>query len=86
MVFFDAALISTLEEIKDQIKTVKRFVVMGTLDTTIPPNKLPNCESYEVLVASGSESFEFPNNIDENDALGLCYTSGTTGQPKVKNV
>jgi fatty-acyl-CoA synthase len=73
-----------IEEIKDQIKTVKRFVIMGTLDTKVPRNKLPNCEAYEALVATGSDTFEFPNNISENDALGLCYTSGTTGQPKVK--
>jgi fatty-acyl-CoA synthase len=42
---------------------------------------LPGAESYETLLADSSEDFELPE-IDENDAAGMCFTSGTTGRSK----
>jgi fatty-acyl-CoA synthase len=41
----------------------------------------PGAESYETLLAHSSEDFEFPE-IDENEAAGMCFTSGTTGRSK----
>ncbi|XOT95423.1 AMP-binding protein, partial [Alcaligenes pakistanensis] len=42
---------------------------------------LPNLLCYETLIASESDEFDWPD-FDENTASGLCYTSGTTGNPK----
>jgi fatty-acyl-CoA synthase len=47
----------------------------------MPDSALPNLMCYETLVASGSPDFRFPD-IDEKAACALCYTSGTTGNPK----
>ena len=46
------------------------------------PDALPHgWEDFESLLAHGSEGFRYPD-VDENDAAAMCYTSGTTGQPK----
>src|SRR6202012_3152117 len=47
----------------------------------MPQTKLPNAICYEELVASEDENFDWAK-IDERDAAGMCYTSGTTGNPK----
>ena len=58
---------------------VQNFVLLNT-----PPgveSKLPNSLVYEELMAEADDDFDwYPAN--ENDAVGLCYTSGTTGNPK----
>src|SRR5690606_7304437 len=43
--------------------------------------KIPNLLNYEELLESGSEEYRWPS-LDERSAVGLCYTSGTTGNPK----
>ena len=44
---------------------------------------LPNAVDWDEFLASGSEApIEWPRDIDETNAMGLCYTSGTTGNPK----
>ena len=43
--------------------------------------KLRNAICYEELIATGDSSFAWPK-LDENEACGMCYTSGTTGNPK----
>jgi fatty-acyl-CoA synthase len=47
----------------------------------MPATTLRNTESYESFIGSQSESYEWPE-LDEKDAVALCYTSGTTGDPK----
>ena len=71
--------IGMLEKIKDQLKTVKQFVVMG--DGPIPQSTLSPAVSYEELLAAESESFDWPS-LAEREAAAMCYTSGTTGNPK----
>jgi fatty-acyl-CoA synthase len=69
--------VSLLEKIKDQLTTVKHFVVMGDA----PQTTLSPALSYEELLAAESDSFAWPL-LNENEAAAMCYTSGTTGNPK----
>ena len=47
----------------------------------MPETSLPNAVCYETLLAAESEAYEWPQ-LDERTASALCYTSGTTGDPK----
>jgi Acyl-CoA synthetases (AMP-forming)/AMP-acid ligases II len=80
VIFVDASLVPLLERIRDQIPTVKAFVIMsdaGPVQTTLSP-----ALDYEALLAESPEApYPWPR-LDENAAAGMCYTSGTTGNPK----
>jgi fatty-acyl-CoA synthase len=69
-----------LEKIAEHTTGVEGYVVM-TDDKNMPQTSLKNAVSYESLIAAESEEFEWPE-FDENAAVALCYTSGTTGDPK----
>ena len=74
----DASLWSLLEPIKKDLKSVKHFIVMKDSPTAeIPEGTL----DYEALVADARPIETWPK-LDETDAAGMCYTSGTTGHPK----
>lgn len=78
-IFVDATLVPLLEKIAPLLETVEHFVIINaTKDFT---TTLPNTIHYEDLLSDQSENFEWPE-LDENDASGMCYTSGTTGLPK----
>ena len=68
------------EGLADQCPGVKGWVVL-TSEEHMPETSLANAICYEALLATGSEQFEWPA-LDENAACALCYTSGTTGNPK----
>jgi fatty-acyl-CoA synthase len=75
----DEDLLPMLERLAGQIPTVKHILVFsnsGDFKTT-----LPAAHNYETLLSAESTDFEWPE-IDENAPMGLCYTSGTTGNPK----
>ncbi len=75
----DADLLPLLDRIADQITRVKNFIVMSnTGDYT---TKLKPAHDYEKLIQGESTHFIWPD-LDENAPMGLCYTSGTTGNPK----
>jgi len=74
----DASLWHLLEPIRKDLTSVKHFIVMKDTPTAeIPPGTL----DYEALVAAATPVTEWPR-LDETDAAGMCYTSGTTGHPK----
>jgi fatty-acyl-CoA synthase len=74
----DASCWPTLEPIRKDLKTVEHVIVMkDTPGAEIPPGAL----DYEALVREARPMTEWPR-IDETDAAGMCYTSGTTGHPK----
>ncbi|MGB4246987.1 MAG: 3-(methylthio)propionyl-CoA ligase [Pseudohongiellaceae bacterium] len=79
-VFVDLTFVPLLEAVKDHIPVVKGFVIM-TDRAHMPASSLPNLLCYEDLIAPHSEEFAWPE-FDEKTAAGLCYTSGTTGNPK----
>jgi len=78
-VFFDVTFAPLVDAIAANCKTVKRWVAM-TSDATKPEMKT-KADCYETLMSAASEDYDWPL-LDENAAAGLCYTSGTTGEPK----
>ena len=79
-VLVDLLVLPLLEKIAGEIPGVEGFVVM-TDDAHMPDTSLKNAVSYESLIGSESDEYEWPV-FDERDACALCYTSGTTGDPK----
>jgi len=63
-----------------QISAVEGFVVM-TDEAHMPETSLPNAVCYETLIGAESANYAWPQ-LDERSASALCYTSGTTGDPK----
>ncbi len=78
--FFDACFAPLVEQIAPQLKTVKFYVLLGTA-AELPAMNLPHPPiAYDDFIAGNPER-EWAA-LDENTACGLCYTSGTTGDPK----
>ena len=69
-----------IEAVAPQCPLVKGWVVMTTREH-MPESTLENVICYEELVGSHDDQFSWPA-IEENEACALCYTSGTTGNPK----
>jgi len=78
--FFDLPFVPLLEAVEDKLKSVKGFVIM-TDKAHMPQTKLKNVMCYEDLLSAESSEYQWPD-FDENTASSLCYTSGTTGNPK----
>ena len=79
VVLVDATLIPLIGRVAPELKTVEQFVIMGDGDAS-PLGS--NVLSYEELLAAESgEPYDYPD-IDERSAAAMCYTSGTTGNPK----
>src|SRR6185503_7301409 len=84
LVFFDVTFAPLVEKLAPGLKSVKHFVAMtdrATLEKLGLSGKMPNLVCYEDLVAGESPEFAWPR-FDERTAACLCYTSGTTGNPK----
>ncbi|MGZ8314994.1 MAG: 3-(methylthio)propionyl-CoA ligase [Telluria sp.] len=79
--FFDLTFLPLIEAVAAHCKTVKAFVLMAGREHMPPETKIANLLCYEDLMASSSDDYEWPQ-FDENSAASLCYTSGTTGNPK----
>jgi 3-(methylthio)propionyl---CoA ligase len=79
-VFVDLSFVELLEPLQQELKTVKGFVVM-TDKAHMPASSLKTLLCFEDLLSSQAENFDWPR-LDENTAAALCYTSGTTGNPK----
>ena len=80
IIFVDLTFVPLLEAILPHCPTVERVVVM-TDQWNMPATKLPRAECYEQLLEESSEDVEW-GGFEEQTACGLCYTSGTTGNPK----
>lgn len=78
IIFFDQCLLPAVKQFLPEAKNVRHFVVMDK--DAIEDNDI-KALSYEELLAAQSGDFQFPQ-LDEKMAAGLCYTSGTTGNPK----
>ncbi len=79
-IFTDLSFVPLFEKLQASLPLVKGFVVM-TDQAHMPETSLRNPVCYEELLAEGEDHFAWPD-FDENTACGLCYTSGTTGNPK----
>lgn len=79
-ILVDAMFVPLLAAIADKIPNVEGYVVL-TDEAHMPETSLANAMCYETIVAAESPEFEWPQ-FDERSASALCYTSGTTGDPK----
>ena len=79
VIIVDGTLLPLLEPIAAQLDTVEHFLLFNCDDDAL--DLLPRVSRYEDLLAEASADFA-PRCTDENMAMGLCYTSGTTGMPK----
>jgi fatty-acyl-CoA synthase len=80
-IFTDLTFVPLFEKLQDKLPKVEGFVVMTSPEHMPKETSLRNVICYEELIAEGDPEFTWPK-LDENTACGMCYTSGTTGNPK----
>ncbi|WP_332776947.1 3-(methylthio)propionyl-CoA ligase [Polaromonas sp.] len=78
--FFDLSFAALVEELAPKLPTVKAFIALCDR-AHMPDIKVANLRCYEELIVEQPEQFDWPL-LDENSASSMCYTSGTTGNPK----
>ncbi|MGH8176533.1 MAG: 3-(methylthio)propionyl-CoA ligase [Steroidobacter sp.] len=78
--FLDPAFVPLIEKLQPNLPRLQGCVVLCD-EARMPATKLPHAQSYESFIAAESAEFEWPD-FDERTASSLCYTSGTTGDPK----
>ena len=78
--FIDPATLSLAEALAPHLKTVKGWIYMDN-GAEVPKTSLQNVLSYEALLQAADDNHEWPS-FDERTASIICYTSGTTGDPK----
>jgi len=78
--FVDLTFVPLAEKIVPQVKSVKKVVIL-TDAASMPQTSLPNAVAYEEWLAGADGDYEWIP-LDETAASGMCYTSGTTGDPK----
>jgi fatty-acyl-CoA synthase len=80
LLFLDLTFVKLAEQLAADWKPVRHYVIM-TDRAHMPETSLPNVLCYEELIAAEKDDYSWPD-FDENTASSLCYTSGTTGNPK----
>jgi 3-(methylthio)propionyl---CoA ligase len=78
---FDLTFLPLVEAVAARLKTVKHFVLMTDRAHMPASSKVPKLLCYEELLDAQDDRYDWPA-FDENSASSLCYTSGTTGNPK----
>ena len=81
VLFFDLTFLPLVEAVAARLKTVKHYVLMTDRAHMPASSKVPGLLCFEELVAAQDDRFDWPQ-FDEQHASSLCYTSGTTGNPK----
>lgn len=79
--FFDLTFLPLIEAVALHLTTVQHFILMSDRAHMPAETKIPNLLCYEDLIDGASDTYHWPQ-FDENTASSLCYTSGTTGNPK----
>ncbi len=79
-IFVDLTFVPLIEAVAEHLPNVKGFIVM-TDEAHMPDSKLDNLLCYETLIEAEDGNYDWPV-LDEKTASSLCYTSGTTGNPK----
>jgi fatty-acyl-CoA synthase len=80
LAFVDLTFVPLFEKLQDKLPTVERYVVL-TDAAHMPQTSLRNAVAYEDWIGEVDGDFSWVS-LDENAACGMCYTSGTTGNPK----
>lgn len=79
-IFVDLTFVPLLEKLAPMVKSLRRVIVF-TDAAHMPETTLPNAIAYEEWLAQVDGDYQWVS-LDENAASGMCYTSGTTGDPK----
>jgi len=86
VVIVDGSLVPLLARALPEMKTIRHVVVASAADTPVDITGLADAgkqlHSYHELLAAAPEQFDWPTDVDERSAAAMCYTSGTTGDPK----
>ncbi|MFZ0022468.1 long-chain-fatty-acid--CoA ligase [Acinetobacter sp.] len=80
VVLFDKTFVPLIKDVKALLTSVEHFICLDAVDPAVR-EAIPEVQFYDDLIAGQNADFEWPT-IDENSASSLCYTSGTTGNPK----
>ncbi len=80
IMFVDLTFIPLVEALQDRFATVRKYIVLTDAEH-MPDTSLPDAVAYEDWIGAVDDDFVW-KSFDENTAAGLCYTSGTTGNPK----
>jgi fatty-acyl-CoA synthase len=80
LLFVDLTFVPLVEKLAERLKPIRHYVIM-TDEAHMPATSLPNALCYETLIAAESDKLVWPE-FDERSACSMCYTSGTTGNPK----
>jgi fatty-acyl-CoA synthase len=78
---FDMTFLPLIKAVWSQCKTVKHWIALCDADALPADTGIAGLQSYEALIAGRPTSYAWPQ-FDEREASSLCYTSGTTGNPK----
>lgn len=78
--FVDVLVMPLVEALNQHFDSVEKIIVL-TDEANMPDTKLTNVYCYETLMEEHHDQYDWPE-FDENTACGMCYTSGTTGNPK----
>ncbi len=81
VVIVDESVVPALAKIAAELKTVEHYVVIGDGDADVLAVNGATVLRYEELLAAEQLGFAWPD-VDEHAAAAMCYTSGTTGNPK----
>ena len=83
LIILDDSLVPMLAKVAAELTTVERYIVIGDGDTSALESVVPDAEilRYHALLAAAMPEYAWPD-VDERQAAALCYTSGTTGNPK----
>jgi acyl-CoA synthetase (AMP-forming)/AMP-acid ligase II len=80
MMLLDLTFVPLVERLQERMPTVERYVVL-TDAAHMPETRLKGAVAYEDWIGEVDDDFAWAA-LDENEAAGMCYTSGTTGEPK----
>ncbi len=80
LMFLDLTFVDLMEKLQDRLPTVQRYIVL-TDAAHMPQTSLRGAVAYEDWINEVDDDFAWVT-VDENAAAGMCYTSGTTGNPK----
>ena len=78
---FDMTFLPLVQAVHARCTTVKHWVALCDADKLPADTGIPNLTSYETLIGQQASTYVWPQ-LDENTASSMCYTSGTTGNPK----
>jgi acyl-CoA synthetase (AMP-forming)/AMP-acid ligase II len=81
VLFFDMSFLPLVQAFHAKCSTIRHYIALCDADKLPADSGIPNLSSYEAWIAPHSADYSWPS-FDENSASSMCYTSGTTGNPK----